>query len=105
MLRVPAAREDVEQAAVRVLPLPASATALQPVIDAPPLVKLTVPVGAIPVTDAVNVTLAPTADGFAELASVVVVADLTTCESAALADREVSGVAAVRRDNAARAGG
>ena len=86
MLRVPAAREDVEQAAVRVLPLPVRATALQPVMDVPPLVKLTLPVGASPVTDAVNVTLAPATDGFAELASVVVVADLTTCDSVLLVD-------------------
>ncbi len=90
MLRVPAARADVEQAAVRVLPLPARATAEQPAIDTPPLVKLTLPVGAMPVTDAVNVTLAPATDGFAELASVVVVgagpAELTTCDSAALVD-------------------
>ena len=86
MLRVPAASADVEHAAVRVLPLPASATAEQPAIDTPPLVKLTLPVGAKPVTEAVNVTLAPTADGFAELASVVVDADFTTCDSAELAD-------------------
>src|SRR5258707_4013069 len=52
----------------------------------PPSVKLTLPVGEAPVTVAVNVTLAPEADGFEELASVVVVADLTTCERAALAD-------------------
>ena len=86
MLRVPAASADVEHAAVRVLPLPASATAEQPAIETPPLVKLTLPVGAAPVTDAVNVTLAPTADGLAELASVVVLAPLTTCDSALLTD-------------------
>ena len=86
MLRVPAASADVEHAAVRVLPLPVRATALHPVMDVPPLVKLTFPVGAIPVTDAVKVTLAPTTDGFAELARVVVVADLTTCERVALAE-------------------
>lgn len=90
MLRVPAASALVEHAAVRVLPLPASATAEQPAIDTPPFVKLTLPVGATPVTDAVNVTLAPTTDGFAELASVVVVGvgtlELTTCDSVALPD-------------------
>ena len=49
----------VLQVAVRLLPLPASATALQPLIEAPPSLKLTVPVGALPVTVAVRVTLAP----------------------------------------------
>ena len=76
----------MEQAAVRVLPLPVRAMAEQPVIDVPPSVKLTLPVGASPVTDAVNVTFAPAMDGFAELATVVVLADLTTCDSVALAD-------------------
>ncbi len=47
----------MEQAAVRALPLPASATAPQPVIVVPPLVKLTVPVGEMPVTVAVKTTL------------------------------------------------
>ena len=51
MLCVPAVSADVEQVAVRVLPLPASATAAQPAIDAAPSLKLTVPVGAEPVTD------------------------------------------------------
>src|SRR5258706_3724138 len=90
MLRVPAASALVEHAAVRVLPLPVSATAEHPAIDTPPFVKLTVPVGASPVTDAVNVTLAPATEGFAELASVVVVAvappELTVCDTAALVD-------------------
>jgi hypothetical protein len=40
----------------------------------PPSVKFTLPVGAVPVTDAVKVTLAPTVEGFSELRSVVVVA-------------------------------
>ena len=89
MLWVPAVRADVEQAAVRVLPLPVRVTAEQPVIDVTPSLKLTLPVGATPVTDAVNVTLAPNADGFAELVIVVVVAlmaGLTTCDNAPLAD-------------------
>jgi hypothetical protein len=50
-----------------------SAIAPQPVIVVPPSVKATVPVGAVPATVAVNVTLAPTTDGLAELVSVVVV--------------------------------
>ena len=72
MLWAPAARPAVEQAAVPVLPLPMRATAPQPVIDVPPSLKLTLPVGALPATVAVNVTLAPRLDGLAELTSVVV---------------------------------
>ena len=86
MLCAATVRLAVEHAAVRVLPLPVNATAEHPVIDVPPSVKLTLPVGATPVTDAVNVTLAPDNDGFAELASVVVVADLTTCDKTLLLD-------------------
>jgi hypothetical protein len=53
----------------------------------PPSVKLIVPVGALPVTDALNVTLAPAIVGFAELESVVVVAaGFTTCDKGALLD-------------------
>ena len=61
-------------AAVRVLPVPLNETAAQPAIELPPSVKLTLPVGLLPTTVAVNVTLALLADGFAELASAVVVA-------------------------------
>ena len=60
---------------------------MQPLTVAPPSVNATVPVGVVPVTVAVNVTDAPTADGFAELASPVVeVALLTVCDSGALVD-------------------
>ena len=87
MLCVPTDSVLVVHAAVLLLPLPASATALQPAIEAPPSLKLTLPVGAMPTTVAVKVTLAPNVDGFIELATVVVlVALLTTCESAALLD-------------------
>jgi hypothetical protein len=87
MLRVPAARLDVVHAAVRELPLPLSATAEQPEIAVPPSLKSTLPVGALPVTVAVNVTLAPAAAGLAELARpVVVLATATTCDSALLVD-------------------
>ena len=86
MLRVPTARLAVAQVAVRVLPPPARTTPLQPAMDDPPSVKLTLPVGATPVTVAVNVTLAPEADGFEELARLVVVAALTTCDSVLLVD-------------------
>jgi hypothetical protein len=87
MLCVVALNVDVLQAAVRVLPAPVSATAPQVAMVVPPSVKLTVPVGALPVTDAVNVTFVPTIAGFAELETAVVEdAGLTTCESAALLD-------------------
>ena len=87
MLCVATDSTDEEHAAVRVLPLPAAkATLEQPVIDTPPSVKLTVPVGAVAVTVAVNVTLAPEVDGLSELANVVVLAALTTCDSVLLVD-------------------
>jgi hypothetical protein len=60
--------------AVRTLPEPVRATAEQPVIELAPSLKLTDPVGLVPVTVAVKVTLVPTVDGFVELASVVVLA-------------------------------
>src|ERR1700716_2751037 len=74
MLCVPALRPLVGHAAVRVLPAPVSASAPQPLMVLPPSVKFRVPVGPLPVTDAVNVTPVPTVDGFAELTSAVVVA-------------------------------
>jgi hypothetical protein len=79
----------VAQAAVRVLPLPPTATAAQPAIDVAPSLKLTVPVGALPLTVAVKVTFVPTVEGFAELLSAVVVAApplLTTCEKIVLVE-------------------
>src|SRR5438105_2852379 len=72
MLWLPMASALVLHAAVLVLPLPASATALHPASTLPPLAKATVPVGLLPVTVAVKVTLAPMVAGLAELASVVV---------------------------------
>ena len=89
MLCVPAVRAAVEQAAVRVLPLPVRATAAQPAIEVPPSVKFTLPVGAFPVTVAVNVTLPPAVDGFAELATVVddgPAAALITCDNVLLVE-------------------
>ena len=75
------------QVAVLVLDVPVgSATALQPLIVVPLSVKPTVPVGDNPVTVAVKVTLTPTIDGFAELASAVVLAVLTTCDSVELVE-------------------
>ena len=87
MVCTPTERLDVVQVAVRVLPEPESVRAEQPLIDDAPSTKLTVPVGALPVTLAVSVTLAPDAPGLSELASVVVVpGSVTTCANSALAD-------------------
>ena len=72
-LCVPAPSALLVHCAVRVLPEPLNTTAPHPATVVPASVKLTVPVGAVPVTLAVNVTLAPSAEGFVELASVVVV--------------------------------
>ena len=68
-LCVPAVSAAVEHDAARVLPLPVSATAEHPAIEDAPSVKLTVPPGLKPVTDAVKVTLPPTAEGLSELES------------------------------------
>ena len=73
MLCVAAVSALVLHAAVLLLPLPANAIALQLPIEFAPSLKLTLPVGLVPTTVAVNVTLAPATDGLAELASVVVV--------------------------------
>ena len=91
MLCVPAGSVVVVQVAVRGVPEAESVLAEQPEIDVPPRVKLTVPVGADPVTDAVKVTLAPAAAGLSELAMEVVVPVwpgtlFTTCESAELVE-------------------
>jgi hypothetical protein len=88
MLCVPAVRLDVEHVAVRVFPVPESERPEQIVV--PPSTKLTVPVGAFPVTLAVSVMLAPSAAGFAELASEVVVAGaVTTCDRTVLVEAEL----------------
>src|SRR5437762_160980 len=72
---VPAVRLLTVQRAVLVVDLPflASATAAHLLIELLASVKATLPVGALPVTFAVKVTLAPTGAGFAELVNVVVV--------------------------------
>ena len=70
MLWMPATNVLVLHAAV---PATASGTAAQPAMIVPESLKLTVPVGATPETVAVNVTIAPTPAGFAELARAVVV--------------------------------
>ncbi len=83
---VPTLSVVVAHAAVRLLPLPTRLTALQPVIVEPSLLNETEPVGALPLTVAVNMTLAPATAGLDEVASVVVVAVLTVCDNALLAD-------------------
>src|SRR5713226_3366651 len=96
MLCVPTARLAVLQVAVLVLALPAaSATAPQPLRVVPSAVKPTLRVGALPVTVAVKVTLAPTSDGLAELASVVVVATRLLEVSVTLSMKVVLSLASV----------
>src|SRR4051794_15196755 len=73
MAFVPIESALVEHFAVRVLPLPASATAVQPASAVPFFLNTTVPVGDDPVTVAVNVTVAPLAAGFTDDDSAVVV--------------------------------
>jgi hypothetical protein len=73
MLCVATASEDVEHCAVRVLPEPPSGSPLQPTIRVTPSLKSTLPVGRLPVTVAVNVTLWPLVDGLRLLATCVVV--------------------------------
>ena len=70
MLWLPEVSADVAQVALAEL----TACAVQPEIETPLFVKLTVPVGALPVIVAVNVTLAPNVDGLSELASAVLLA-------------------------------
>src|SRR5262245_27865827 len=55
MLWLPRPNAEVVHAAARLFPLPPTRTALQPVMGAPPMANATVPVGALPVTVAVNV--------------------------------------------------
>ena len=73
MLWLPAARLEVVHVTMAVPTLPGSGTALQPLIDVIPSVKLTLPLGLLPETVAVKVTASPTAAGLVELISDVVV--------------------------------
>ena len=68
------------------MPLPLNACAVHPEMFEPSLLNATVPVGLLPLTVAVNVTVAPAVDGFNELASVVVLVAVTDCDNAALDD-------------------
>ena len=96
MLCTPAASADVVHAAVRVFPVPASATAVQPASGVPASLNATVPVGAVPVTLAVSVTLWPAVDGLVPLASVVVdvvcAAPTDTCTVSALDDADCTAI-------------
>ena len=83
---MPVASDEVVHTEVRVPPEPASATAPHPEIVTPSLVNATAPVGALPATDAVNVTLVPLTTGVPDVATVVVDAALTVCDSGALLD-------------------
>jgi hypothetical protein len=87
MLWVPIASLLVVQVAVRVLPPPDRLRAEHPLIETPTSRKSTVPVGDVPTTVAVNVTLVPTVDELLGLEIVVVVTGaLITCASGALLD-------------------
>ena len=84
---VPVLRLLVEQTADRVLPVPLRAIVAQPEIETPPSVKLTLPVGLKPVTEAVKLTFPPIIDGLAEPDNTaLLVAVLTTCDNALLVD-------------------
>src|SRR6266699_3016335 len=72
MLWVPALRLLVLHVAILLLAIPVGrATAPHPVRVVPSAVKATLPVGALPVTVAMKVTLAPTLEGLAEEVSAV----------------------------------
>src|SRR2546427_709988 len=90
MLWLPTLKLDVAHVVVPA----ASACSPQPVMELAPSLKFTVPVGvptpgATAATVAVNVTLWPNTDGFADDVSVVVVLDwLTTCDTTELRSDE-----------------
>jgi len=87
MLCVPTVSALEAQVAVRTLPLPVRETAEQPESELAPSLKLMVPVGALPVTVAVKVTLEPTVEGVNEVARVVALAPLeTVCVSVELCE-------------------
>jgi hypothetical protein len=84
---LPAARAAVAHVAVRVLPEPLRAAAEQPGMDVEPSLKFTVPVGDVPLTVAVKVTLLPTVEGVSDVAILVVLPEaLTVCDRAVLSE-------------------
>ena len=75
MLCVPALRLLVLHVVILLLAVPVGrATAVQPARVLPSAVKVTLPVGALPLTVAVNVTFAPRTDGLPEPVRPVVLA-------------------------------
>ncbi len=88
MLCAPTLRLLVLQVTFLLFTAPAgNATALQPLIATPPSANVTLPVGAVPATVAVNVTAAPTSDGLPEVVSDVLLAALfTVCVSVLLVE-------------------
>ena len=71
--------------AVRMFPLPLNAATEQPLMDMDPSWKLMVPVGELPLTVAVNITLPPTVEGVTDVASPVVLpTPFTVCDSVGL---------------------
>ncbi len=104
MLWLPTARPVVLQAAVRALPLPVSGVAVQPAMGVAPSLKLTLPVGALPVTVAVNVTALPRLLGVADVASAVALATAMACAIVTAAGSDVGAVAAIGRDDVVDSG-
>ena len=87
MLCVPARRFSVKHAAVRRLPVPVNEMLEQPAIVVPPSRKFTVPVGALPLTVAVNVTVTPSSKGVCDVARLVVLdVLLIVCERTLLVE-------------------
>ena len=87
MLCAPTASAALAHCAVRLPPNPVSATAEQPLIEFGPSLKLTVPVGALPLTVAVKVTAAPADDGVSEVASEVALVSVPiTCDRTELVE-------------------
>src|SRR5208282_501653 len=96
MLFVPAARLAELHVTLLLFALPVgSATAAQPLSVVPFAVKPTLPVGALPLTVAVKVTLPPTVDGLTELASVVAVAAMLLMVNVTSSMKVVLSVATV----------
>ena len=73
--------------AVRVFPDPVRAIAEQPLIEFAPSWKFTAPVGALPLTVAVKLTVAPIVEGVSEVVSTIaLLAWLTACDSVELTE-------------------
>src|SRR4051812_24078146 len=94
MLCVPTASVLTVQVAVLLSPAPVSATAVQAAIALAPSLKLTVPLGVLPSTVAVKVTLLPTVAGLAELANVVVLTVAALLAQASTSASSARGAAA-----------